>query len=199
MATTLTNSIKRKITFRILGSASGDKTLCILPGFYDTMRIIATAGTAGAPVCKAVYDEPTNLVNAGYNCDQVADESYQDASFRRSDGVQVYGEGCSFRDVLAAVRYCGMQVSNIRIKNLRENNAGEELFQQQIKIGQAVIGEQSGLRSLNLSSFVKASNYDRSFVDIDLEEANLLCDKETLMFMRIPKDAKFNMELTFED
>lgn len=190
MQNTLKEALRAQVTFDIVGDSSADKKLCLLPGIYSTMKE-TTDGTTKATV--VTFSDPTNLNNAGYACDQVADD------YNSSDSgqyVQVTGVGRSkYRDFLDAVQRVGMRVSQIIIQNKTQDSA---IFDQQIEIAKTVLGAKGGMDFITLQQYVNVNAYDRSKITIDLSDETLDLTPEVFMAINVPEDSHFSMQFVFE-
>lgn len=190
MQNTLKEALRAQVTFDIVGDSSADKKLCLLPGIYSTMKE-TTDGTSKATV--VTFSDPTNLNNAGYACDQVADD------YNSSDSgqyVQVTGVGrAKYRDFLDAVQRVGMRVSQIIIQNKTQDSA---IFDQQIEIAKTVLGAKGGMDFITLQQYVNVNAYDRSKITIDLSDETLDLTPEVFMAINVPEDSHFSMQFVFE-
>ena len=189
MQNTLKEALRAQATFDIVGNDSADKKLCLLPGIYSTMKQV-TDGTSKETVI--TFSDPTNLNNAGYACDQVADD------YNSSDTgqyVQVTGVGrVKYRDFLDAVQRVGMRVSQIIIQNKTSDSA---IFDQQIEIAKTVLGAKGGMDFITLQQYVNVNAYDRSKITIDLSEETLDLTPEVFMAINVPEDSHFSIQFVF--
>lgn len=189
MQNTLKEALRAQATFDIVGDASADKKLCLLPGIYNTMKQV-TDGTSKVTV--VTFSDPTNLNNAGYACDQVADD-YNSAD--SGQYVQVTGVGrVKYRDFLDAVQRVGMRVSQIIIQNKTSDSA---IFDQQIEIAKTVLGAKGGMDFITLQQYVNVNAYDRSKITIDLSEETLDLTPEVFMAINVPEDSHFSIQFVF--
>ncbi len=193
MQNTLREALKASVTFNFknetpTGGTDAVKKVAILPGIYDTMEQILDSGKVTA-VC---YTDPTNLNNAGYNCDEVADD-YNSAS-----GVYVQvtsSKRARFRDFLNYVRRVGVTVSRIVIQN---KTSDVSIYDQEIEVSRTLIGAKGGTDFIQLQDFVKTDQYDRSKITIDLSDEPLLLTPEVFMAITVPVGAEFSMQFVFE-
>ena len=189
MQNTLKEALRAQVTFDIVGDASADKKLCLLPGIYNTMKQV-TDGTSKETVI--TFSNPANLNNAGYACDQVADD-YNSAD--SGQYVQVTGVGrAKYRDFLDAVQRVGMRVSQIIIQN---KTTDASIFDQQIEIAKTVLGAKGGMDFITLQQYVNVNAYDRSKITIDLSEETLDLTPEVFMAINVPEDSHFSMQFVF--
>lgn len=190
MQNTLKEALRAQATFDFVGDNSNDKKLCLLPGIYNTMKQ-STDGTSKETII--TFSSPTNLNNAGYACDQVADD------YNSSDSgqyVQVTGVGrVKYRDFLDAVQRVGMRVSQIIIQNKVSSQA---IFDQQIEIAKTVLGAKGGMDFITLQQYVNVNAYDRSKITIDLSDETLDLTPEVFMAITVPAQAHFSMQFVFE-
>ena len=189
MQNTLREALRAQATFDIVGDSSADKKLCLLPGIYNTMKQV-TDGTSKETVI--TFSNPANLNNAGYACDQVADD-YNAAD--SGQYVQVTGVGrAKYRDFLDAVQRVGMRVSQIIIQN---KTTDASIFDQQIEIAKTVLGAKGGMDFITLQQYVNVNAYDRSKITIDLSEETLDLTPEVFMAINVPEDSHFSMQFVF--
>mgnify|MGYP007101853793 FL=1 len=196
MQKTLTEALKACATFNIKGIASASAKLCLLPGIYDTKAEVAAdvssyaaasaAFSKGAKLCS-----PVNLINAGYTCDQVAQEIKQDGNF-----VGIVGANrVRYADFLNTVQRVGISVTKIVIQN---KTASQDIFDQEIEVARTAIGAKGGMDFIQLQNYVNVNAYDRSKIEIDLSDGPLLLTPEVYMAMNIPAGAEFSISFVFE-
>ena len=140
------------------------------------------------------YSNPANLVNAGYPCDQVADD------YDSNDSDQlVHVTGTSrtkYRDLVNTVQRCGIRVKKIVIQN---KVSSADIFDQEIEIGRTAVGAMGSIRFLKLQNYVSVDAYDRSKIEIEFDEKDPLeLFPDTYMAMRIPANASFSIQFIFE-
>ena len=190
MQNTLKEALRAQATFDIVGNGSYDKKLCLLPGIYSTMKQ-TTDGTSKETV--VTFSDPTNLNNAGYACDQVADD-YNSAD--SGQYVQVTGVGrVKYRDFRDSVQRVGLRVTQIIIQNKVSSAA---IFDQQIEIAKTVLGAKGGMDFITLQQYVNVNAYDRSKITIDLSEETLDLTPEVFMAINVPQNAHFSIQFVFE-
>lgn len=190
MQNTLKEALRAQATFDFVGDNSNAKKLCLLPGIYNTMKQV-TDGTSKETVI--TFSSPANLNNAGYACDQVADD-YNSAD--SGQYVQVTGVGrVKYRDFLDAVQRVGMRVSQIIIQNKVSSQA---IFDQQIEIAKTVLGAKGGMDFITLQQYVNVNAYDRSKITIDLSDETLDLTPEVFMAINVPAQARFSIQFVFE-
>ena len=191
MQNTLREALRAQATFNIVGDSTYAKKLCLLPGVYSTMKQ-ATDGTSKETI--VTLSDPTNLNNAGYACDQVADDYNSGDS---GQYVHVTGVGrVKYRDFLNTVQRVGASVTQIIIQN-KTNPADQAIFDQQIEIAKTVIGAKGGMDFITLQQYVNVNAYDRSKITIDLSEEPLELTPEVFMAMNIPAGANFSIQFVF--
>lgn len=182
-------------TVNIQGAKDQDTKLCLLPGLYSTINLIQDPSSKD---CVLAFNNPANLNNAGYACDQVADDGGE------SDGVIITANGrAKFRDFLNAVQRVGMRCTQIMIKNLA-GQAHEEIFDQQIEVAKTTIGAKGGMDFITLQTYVDPKDFDRSKITIDLTGVDqdgvskaLELTPEVFMAMNVPAESNFTMQFTF--
>lgn len=196
---TLTEALRAKATFNIVNSSSSAaKKLAFLPGIYSTMKpIMVTTGTgesAKTEMKGVSYADPTNLQNAGYACDQAADDYNSDDTLQV---VQVSGVGrTKYRDFLNTVQRIGVRVSRIIIQN--KNTSSQDIFDQEIEASRTAIGTRGETRFITLQDYVSVNAFDRSKIVIDLTNAPLDLTPDMFLAMNIPANASFSIQFEFE-
>lgn len=190
MQKSLKEALRAVFTVDITGNASADKKLCLLPGIYSTMAFSQDASTKAAVL---TYSDPTNLVNAGYSCDQVAD----DYEYDNSQAVQIRAIGRSkYRDFLNSVQRVGMRCTEIVIQNKTQDSA---IFDQQIEVAKTVLGAKGGMDFITLQKYVNVNAYDRSKITIDLSDETLDLTPEVFLAINVPEDSHFSIQFTFDN
>ena len=189
---TLTEALRAKATFNIVNSSSSAaKKLAFLPGIYSSMIFSQDSSSKAAIIS---YADPTNLVNAGYNCDQVADDYNSGDSLQV---VQVSGVGrTKYRDFLNTVQRIGVRVSRIIIQN--KNTSSQDIFDQEIEASRTAIGTRGETRFITLQDYVSVNAYDRTKITIDLTNAPLDLTPDMFLAMNIPANAEFSIQFEFE-
>lgn len=187
----LQEALQSSVTFNIVGDSSNAKKLCLLPGIYDTMKFTQD-GTSKAAVMN--FSSPTNLVNAGYPCDQVADDYDSNDS---SQLVHVTGTTrTKYRDFLNTVQRLGIRVKKIIIQN---KVSSADIFDQEIELSRTAVGAKGATRFLKLQNYVSVDAYDRSKIEIEFtDDAPLDLTPDMFMAMNIPANASFSMQFVFE-
>lgn len=190
MQKTLREALQACATFNFVGDNSNAKVLALLPGIYSAMKTV-TDGTSKETV--VTFSNPANLVNAGYACDQVADD------YNSSDSgqyVQVTGANrVKYRDFLNTVQRVGINVTKIVIQN---KVSSQDIFDQEIQIARTAIGAKGGMDFIQLQNYVSVNAYDRSKITIDLSDEPLYLTPEVFMALNIPAQASFSMQFFFE-
>lgn len=178
-------------TFNFTGNGSAAKRLCLLPGIYDTMKF-EQDGTSKVAVLS--YSNPSNLNNAGYPVDQVADD-YNSAD--SGQYVQVVGASRTrYRDFMNTVKRLGIRVKKIIIQN-KSNSA--DIFDQEIELSRTAVGAKGATRFIKLQNFVSTSAYDRSKIEMEFtDDAPLDLTPDMFMAMNIPQNASFSMQFVFD-
>ena len=199
MQNSLREALMAVFTADIQGNTSSDKKVCLLPGIYSTMKLIQDPSSKDVVL---TLSDPTNLVNAGYACDQVAD----DGGFDTTTGVKITAIGRSkYRDFLNAVQRVGMRCTQIVIQN-KTDPQDQTIFDQQIEIGKTVLGAKGGMDFITLQKYVNVNAYDRSKITIDLsgvdENGNskaLDLTPEVFMALHVPANSHFSIQFTFDN
>lgn len=190
MQKTLRQALQACATFNFVGDNSNAKKLALLPGIYSTIKNV-TDGTSKATV--VTFSDPANLNNAGYACDQVADD------YNASDTgmyVQVTGANrTKYRDFLNTVQRVGINVTRIVIQN---KVSSQDIFDQEIEIARTAIGAKGATDFIQLQQYVSVDAYDRSKITIDLSEEPLFLSPEVFMALNVPAQASFSMQFFFE-
>ncbi|MCQ2318490.1 MAG: hypothetical protein MJZ90_06180 [Bacteroidales bacterium] len=174
--------------------SNASKRLCLFPGHFDTLELVS--GTRGsATVTEPVYSNISHITDAGYNCDQVAYDKIDIQKTTDKITCTANSKRTKWADFLRYIQLNGLRVTKMRIKNLGTNDA---IFNQEIEISASAIGGKVGSDFINLSEYVSANAYDRSFIDIDLSAASLSLDNTTLAFLDVPASANFSIQFTVE-
>ena len=201
MQNSLRQALQAQVTFDITGDSTYAKKLAFLPGIYDAMKQV-TDGTSKATT--VAFIDPTDLNNAGYAADQVADDYNSSLSSSEGQWIGVRGVGrVKYRDFLNTIQRVGASVTKIIIKNLA-GTSHEEIFDQQIEVAKTVIGAKGGMDFITLQDYVLPTDYDRSKITIDLsgfdENGNpraLELTPEVFLAMNIPANAHFSIQFKF--
>ena len=193
MQKTLREALQACATFNIQGDATYNKTLAFLPGIYSTMTE-DTFTRDGSSKTAVVHTDPSNLVNAGYTCDEVADDYIPGNTNQK---VHVTGVNrVRYRDFLNTVQRVGINVTSIVIQN--KNTSSQDIFDQEIQIARTAIGAKGGMDFIQLQNYVSVNSFDRSKITIDLSNEPLYLTPEVFMAMVIPAGANFSIQFFFE-
>lgn len=194
----LKESLKPSASFVMQNlSTSAESVLCLFPGHFDTTEIVDD----GSGKMAIAYSEPRNISNAGYTCDQVADDYNSTVTNVKASGgkytvkVSPKSPRTRYHDFLNYVRFSGLRVIKIRITDLL-SSSDHEIFNQELEISASAVGAKAGSDIIQLSSHIDPSNYIQRFIDIDLSAQNLLLDETTLAFLKVPAGAKFQIDFT---
>lgn len=192
---TLAQSMKpvASFVFENLQTEGASKKLCLFHGHYDTSELINKEDGKFA----LSYCNPSALEDAGYSCDQVAD-NYNE-SIITADGdytikISNVSPRTRYRDFLNYIRNSNLRVTHMRISTLTQGN--RQIFNQELEISASAIGAKAGSDFIQLSSYINPGNYNDSFIDIDLSRRNLLLDETTLVFLTIPPGSRFQIDFT---
>ena len=197
---TLNQSMRPVASFIFDNSKEGasDVKLCLFSGHYDVSEV----GSVSRDQIQKFDVRYTNvkvLQDAGYECDQVADD-YSSSIFGISALDQVIIKGVSkktrYRDFINYIKLAGLKVTKMRITDLLGPNSSHEIFQQEMEISSSSIGAKSGSDFVQLAQHINPSNYLQTFIEVDLELQNLLLDETTLAFLKVPAGAKFQIDFT---
>lgn len=192
MQNTLKEALRAKATFNITNTSNNvAKKLAFLPGIYSSMIFTQDTSTKAAIIS---FADPTNLQNAGYACDQVADD------YNSGDALQVVSvtgaNRVKYRDFLNTVQRVGIRVTRIVIQN--KNTSSQDIFDQEIELAKTAIGAKGGTDFINLQDYVSVNAYDRTKITLDFTDQPLELTPEVFMAMTIPAGASFSIQLEFE-
>lgn len=201
MQNSLRQALQAQVTFEIFGDSTYAKKLAFLPGIYDAMKQV-TKGEGKETY--TAYIDPTDLQNAGYAADQVADDYNSNLNGTDGQYIRVQGVGrIKYRDFLNTVQRVGASVTKIVIKNLA-GTSNEEIFDQQIEVAKTVIGAKGGTDFITLQDYVLPTDFDRSKITIDLSGIDengisraLELTPEVFLAMNIPSNAHFSIQFKF--
>lgn len=196
MQNSLREALRAVYTVDIKSDGEQDTKLCMLPGIYSTIKLIQDPSSKDSVLS---YSDPTNLNNAGYACDQVADDGGV------KDGVVITSQGRSkYRDFLNSVQRIGMRCTEIVIQNKLDND--QSIFDQQIEVAKTVIGAKGGMDFITLQKYVSVNAYDRRKITIDLSGVDeqgrskaLELTPEVFMAINVPAKSHFSMQFTFDN
>lgn len=186
-------ALQSSVTFNFDNTAGGAtaRKLCLLPGIYDTMKF-EQDGTSKVAVLS--FSNPSNLTNAGYPVDQVADD-YNSAD--SGQYVQVTGTTRTrYRDFLNTVQRLGIRVRKIVIQN---KVSSADIFDQEIELSRTAVGAKGATRFIKLQNFVSTSAFDRSKIEMEFtDDAPLDLTPDMFVAMVVPAGAKFSMQFVFD-
>lgn len=204
MSTELKKSLRPVASFVFNNTATETRKLCLFPGHFMlakvTSMIPATQNNPPYTVTSILsYANPDALCDAGYDCDQVADDF--NITSNHNDGrqydIQITPKSrkTRYRDFLNYIKLSGVRVSKMRITDLVVNGS-HDIFQSEMEITASSIGSKAGSDFIQLSQHINPSNYLQNFIEIDLEKQNLLLDETTLAFLEVPGKAQFQIDFT---
>lgn len=219
MEKTLREALKASATFNIKGATTRDVKLAFLPGVYDTtLEGEVDEANKKNPCLITPMSSTANLVNAGYYCDQQADDFKYNNLVKATGGGEpvfntVHGAEASsgssvnyvsvsganrvrYRDFLNTVQRVGIKVSKIIIQN--KNLGSQDIFDQEIEIARTAVGAMGAMDFIQLQNYVSVHAYDRSKIEIDLSMQPLHITPEVYMGMNIPANASFSIQFVFE-
>lgn len=201
---TLTRSLRpvASFTFSTPSSQTSVSRLCLIPGHYNTAEVVFKNSKAYLS-----YADPTAIANAGYSCDQVADDFSTALGNSKADGTSTYpvtvkskNPGIRYRDFLNYIRTSNLRVVKMRITDLTPGQTpSREIFQQVMEVTKSSIGSKNGSDFIQLSQHINPANYLQNFIEIDLEKQNMLLDETTLAFLEIPGDSNFQIDFTLAE
>lgn len=222
MQNSLREALRAVYTVSLENKTEKDIKLCLLPGIYSTLRgtetqidyekvkVVVAHKEGSEPemeeikIPKAIsaevrFDDPTNLNNAGYACDQVADDG------GNADGVVINSIGRSkFRDFLNSVQRVGLRCTEIVIQNKLDND--QSIFDTQIEVAKTVLGAKGGMDFITLQKYVNVNAYDRRKITIDLSGVDengrskaLDLTPEVFLAMTVPAGSNFSVQFTFDN
>lgn len=191
----LEKAMQASVTFNFAnvtpsGQSAADKKVALFPGIYDTMKQI----TADGKVTAVCYTDPTNLNNAGYACDEVADD------YNAASGVYVQVTGnprCKWRDFLNYVRRVGVRCTQIVIQN-KSAGSNQAIFDQEFAASRTVVGVFGGANYIQLQDYVSVDAYDRSKITIDLSSIRFILNPELFMSLTIPTGTNISIQFKLE-
>lgn len=203
MKTELQQALSPVVSFKITNSDSSNaKKLCLLPGHYDTQEIVMTVDpiTSTKDIANLSYASPSHLVDAGYFCDQVADDTAAAVKTAKEYGLTVTpgSPRCHYRDFLNYIQREGSRITKIRITNNRTGGAGRDQFDKEFEVSSSMLGAKAGSDYINLASCKNPANYDQDMIIVDLQERNLIFDATTLLFLTVVPSADFTIEYTLD-
>lgn len=208
-ASGLLKSMRPVASFTFNNRSEASVKLCLFPGHYMLAESISIATSSTNPVkitSYLSYANPEPIRNAGYECDQVADDF--NCSLNHRDGsegqysVEVKQKSVKtrYRDFLNYIKLSGVRVAKMRITDLDTSaNPSRLIFQSEMEVSKSQIGSKAASDFIQLSSHINPSNFLQNFIEIDLEKQNLLLDETTLAFLEIPGKAHFQIDFTLAD
>lgn len=196
----LRQALNPVVSFNIQNTdSSNSKKLCLLPGHFNTEEIVMVT-ESGSSVAKLSYASPSRLTDAGYACDQVADDTLAAVKSAKSYALNVTpgSPRCHYRDFLDYISRVGSKITKIRITNNTGNAAGRAQFDKEMQVSASLLGSTAGSDYINLASCKNPANYDQDMIIIDLSERNLVFDATTLLFLTVIPSANFTIEFTLD-
>lgn len=201
----LQKSLRPVASFTFLNTdQTNAKKLCLFPGHFVTATCISRSITTTTPAqieTYLSYANPNSIKAAGYECDQVADDYSLSKNYTDKSGVEYSikvsqkSQKTRYRDFLNFIKLTGVRVTKMRITDLN-TNSDHAIFNSEIEISKSSIGSKAGSDFIQLSSHIDPSNFLQNFIEVDLEERNLLLDETTLAFIEIPAGANFQIDFT---
>lgn len=191
-------------SFLFRNTSSESKRLCLFPGHFVNQDVITQVTGSSAPFTTVSYishANPNAIKAAGFECDQVADDFNLSNNFKDGSGatyaieITPKTQKGRYRDFLNFIKLASVRVSKMRITDLTSSSS-HDIFQSEIEISKSSIGSKSGSDFIQLSAHIDPSNYLQNFIEIDLEQQNLLLDETTLAFIEIPGRANFQIDFT---
>ena len=190
-------------SFIFRNTSQESKKICLIPGHYNTSEIVYNETVSSGPTPSLLsMASPKSIKNAGYDCDQVADD-FNGASYYSSKyPIQITPKSAktSYRDFLNYIKLSGVRISKMRITDLTAGaNPSHDIFYQEMEISKSAIGSKSGSDFIQLASHINPANYLQNFIEVDLEKQNLLLDETTLAFLDVPASAHFQIDFTLAE
>jgi len=195
----LNNALKPVASFRIVNPAGNpERKLCLIPGHFNLTGVVDVDNGQGGTMPVITYNDKRPIVNAGYSCDEVADDYNQSLS-RSAVQVHPNNEMTRYRDFLNFIRLKQLRVSKIRLTNRTASSVGRAQFNKRFEVSASSIGSRAGSDFINIANYKNPANYDQDIIEIDLAQQNLLLDATTLTFLTVAADADFDIEFTLDD
>ena len=191
-------------SFTFQNTTSEDHKLCLFPGHYDTASVIAISTASNTPYVTTSalsYADPTAIVNAGYECVQVADDFSVSQNIKDVSGksypIKITPKSVKtrYRDFLNFIKLANVKVAKMRITDLA-TNSDHAIFNSEMEVSKSNVGSKAGSDFIQLSAHINPSNFLQNFIEIDLEKQNLVLDETTLAFLEIPASANFQIDFT---
>jgi hypothetical protein len=195
----LNNALKPVASFRIVNPAGNpERKLCLIPGHFNLTGVVDVDDGHGGTMPVITYNDKKPIVDAGYSCDEVADDYNQSLS-RSAVQVHPNNEMTRYRDFLNFIRLKQLRVSKIRLTNRTASSVGRAQFNKRFEVSASSIGSRAGSDFINIANYKNPANYDQDIIEIDLAQQNLLLDATTLTFLTVAADADFDIEFTLDD
>lgn len=200
---TLNLSMRPVASFTFQNTTEESNKLCLIPGHYDTASVISMATTTSTPAVITSflsYADPSAIINAGYECDQVADDFNITNNKKDSSGrtypIKITPKSVKtrYRDFLNFIRLANVKVAKMRITDLTSGD--HAIFNSEMEVSRSNVGSKAGSDFIQLSAHINPSNFLQNFIEIDLEQQNLVLDETTLAFLEIPAGANFQIDFT---
>jgi len=187
----LSQSLGKKFKFTVENKNATDKTVALLPGFFNTDRLHLVEGTPN--VGYILKDSGVEISAAGYGVDAVIDDKLSALA------DTVYGNivctpgnpQFSIRAFRNFVKEQALVLQGMTIQRLNDVS----VFDQTIRIVEASAVEKIGEDFLSLQDFYSPNQYDST--KIVMEKLGLLLNFQTLMIMTIPAGAKVAYSFNF--
>lgn len=196
----LQRALNPVVSFRLVNTANDYKKICLIPGHYDTAEIMSYT-ESGSTKNVISYLNPAVLNEAGYSCNEVADDHNANLDGTSKDYVITVTPAAGnsrYRDFLQYVKQVGSRIKKIRLTNNTGSAAGRSQFDQFFEVTASAIGSKPGADFINLASCKDPKNYDLDLIDVDLEARNLILDATTLLFLKVAPNADFTIEFTLD-
>lgn len=197
----LQRALQPVVSFRLANTDnSNEKKICLLPGHFNTMDVVAGTNASSQAFTKLSFANPGSVVAAGYACDQVADNYDADIAASKSYPITIIpgSPRCRYRDFLDYIKLKGAKITQIRLTNNRTSGAGRDQFDKEFQVSASAIGTTAGSDYINLASCKNPANYDQDMIIVDLAQRNLLMDATTLLLLTVAPGADFTIEFTLD-
>lgn len=189
MSNQVNESLRPVASFVVENISKELKKLAFFAGHYNTEKLITISEK---PVI--VRTDSAALKDAGYQCDEVADD-YKPGSSESDFIFKVKGKSPRTRmvDFVNFVRNSGLNVVKIRITDLSADST-HDLFNHEIEVAASSISSKGLSDYIQMSTYVNPRNYQQNVIEIDLEEKNLMLDETTVVIMDVVANAKFQID-----
>lgn len=188
MSNQVNESLRPVASFVVENTSEDLKKLAFLAGHYETSKIVKGRDEN----YHLVRTLPTALQQAGYQCDEVADDNNNAVA----DGIFIV-KGKSPRtrmvDFINYVKNTNQNVVKIRITDLTTDTS-RELFTHEIEVAESAVSVKGASDYIQMSTYVNPRNFQQNVIEIDLDEQELILNETTVMIMDVVGKAKFQID-----